>query len=129
MLRGLLPAKLVYPDDSVSDSFVSFLDTSNHQLLRKLFSSAVEGNRHPSMPDAQGMIPIISNDKDTILSANGADKNIRMMYVCGMVAAGFSTKDSSLVDSQPRFLKPTTSYEEYITITYVLDPKSLEQKP
>ena len=120
MLRRLLPVNLVDLDESVRDFFVSFLD------FTELFSSFAEGNKQTLLPYIQGMIPLIYSNKNTVLSAKVADKNSKMMYVCGMVAADFSNGDSSLVDGQPRFLQPIPPNQEYITITYVLNPKSLE---
>ena len=120
MIRGLLPVNLVDPDDSVGDSFVSFLD------FTELFSSIAEGNKQMLMPFFQGRVPLTFSKNYTVLSAISADKRLRIMYVCGMVAADFSNEDSSLIDGQPRFLQPTPPNKEYITITYVLNPKSLE---
>lgn len=117
MIRELLPAKLVNPDDSVSDCFVSFL------AITQLFASITEGNKSVAMPFYSGKIPLNTQDKNIVLSVISADKNKELMYVCGTVAADFSTEDSSLVDSQPRFF---TQIKENITITYVSSPKSLK---
>jgi len=117
MIRGLLPVTLVNPGVSVSDIFVSFL------AFTKLFSSNVEGNIALFVPCYLGKIPLLINNK-IILSVDSMDKNGRIMYVCGIVAAGLLTKDSSVVDSQPRFLKNAIPYiKENITITYVLNRK------
>ena len=117
MLRGLLPVNLVITDDPVGDSFVSFLD------FTELCSSTAEEYKQSLMPSYQGKIPLTFTKNDRLLSAIAADKPSRIMYVCGMVAADFSDKDSSLEDGQPRFLQSIPPIKEYITITYVLNPK------
>jgi len=117
MIRGLLPVMLVNSGASVRDIFVSFL------AISKLFSSSNEGNKALFVPCFQGKIPLFRNKK-IILSTELKDKNARIMYVCGIVAAGLLTKDSSVVGSQPRFLKNAIPYiKENITITYVLNRK------
>ena len=123
MIRGLLPGKLVNVDDSVSNIFVSFLGLLNS------FSSINEENKHPIGFHPLKTLQIKSQSKQTVLTLTDKVKNRRIMYVCGMVAAGLSTTVLSVTDGQPRFLKIISNTKENITITYVLNLKSLKQKP
>gem|GEM_PF-2965477 len=129
MLRGLLPVKLVNPGGSVSDCFVSF-----HELP-DVFSSIEEGNKDSVWTLPGNPNPLFKNfqQKNTSPSPGYGDTSARIMYVCGTVAADLSARDLSQTDSQPRFFKTAdytrNLFKEYITITYVSNPKSLRQKP
>lgn len=135
MIRGLLPVKLVNPGDSVSDCFVSF------HVLPDAFSSTNEGDKDAVWTLSGNSIPLINKhcnnfqQKNDRLSLGYGDMSLRIMYVCGTVAAGSTARDSSQADGQPRFF--TTAHltknliKDNITITYnsASNPKGLEQKP
>lgn len=123
MIRELLPVKLVNVDDSVSNIFVSFLGLLNS------FSSIIEENKYPIWSNPLKTLQIKFQYIKSILTFIEKVKNRRIMYVCGMVAAGLSTTVLSVTDGQPRFLKIISNTKENITITYVLNLKSLRQKP
>ena len=122
MIRGLLPVKLVNVGDSVSNIFVSFLGLLN------LFSSITEGKKYTIWFFSLKIFHLNYQDNKVLTSVLEV-KNENLMYVCGMVPAGLSTTDLSVTDGQPRFFKTMQHNKENITKAYVLNPKSLEQKP
>ncbi len=119
MLRELLPVNLVNPGGSVSDCFVSF------HVLPDRFSSTREGNGDAVWPLTGTPIPLFNfQKKNNGLSLNYGDQSLKIMYVCGTVAAGLSGRDLSQTDGQPRFFKATDDtndlIKDNITITYML---------